>query len=151
MAERRHGVLRLDPMVESRPVAPSAAQMAGPQGAAGGFARVTPSSRYTSAVAVRSNYNHWDVYNRGWYTDHPGAWFAAGWATGAAWRAASWNSVGTWMNYYPTTPVYYDYGNTISYENDNVYVNGQEAGTTQEYYQQAANAGDDRCPVTDHR
>ncbi len=99
---------------------------------------MTPSNRYTSATAVRSNYDHWGVYGRGWYTDHPGAWFAAGWATGAAWRAATWNSVGAWMDYYPPTPVYYDYGNNITYENNNVYVDGQDAGTTEQYYQQAS-------------
>ncbi len=36
------------------------------------------------------------------------------------------------------TPVYYDYGTNITYENDNVYVDGQDAGTTQQYYQQAS-------------
>ncbi|WP_417744580.1 protocadherin [Rosistilla oblonga] len=111
--------------------------VAGPAGAAAGFARVTPSNRYTTAVGVRTNYNHWDIYGGRWYTDHPGAWFAAGWATGAAWRAASWASVGAWMDYYPTTPVYYDYGNNITYENNNVYVDGQDAGTTEQYYAQA--------------
>jgi hypothetical protein len=112
--------------------------VAGPRGAAAGFARVTPTGRYSAATAVRTNYNHWDVYDRGWYTDHPGAWFAAGWATGAAWRAATWNSVGSWLDYYPTTPVYYDYGNNITYEDNSVYVNGQDAGTAEQYYQQAS-------------
>ncbi len=42
------------------------------------------------------------------------------------------------MDYDPPAPVYYDYGNNITYENDNVYVNGQDAGTTQQYYQQAS-------------
>ena len=112
--------------------------VAGPAGAAAGFARVTPSRRYTSAAAVRGNYDHWGVYGRDWYTNHPGAWFAAGWATNAAWRAATWNSVGAWMDYDQTTPVYYDYGNNVTYENNNVYVNGQDAGSTQQYYQQAS-------------
>ncbi len=112
--------------------------VAGPQGVAAGFARVTPSSRYTTAAAVRTNYNHWGVYGRGWYTAHPGAWYAAGWATGAAWRAATWNSVGDWLGYASATPVYYDYGNNVTYENNNVYVNGQDEGTTQQYYEQAS-------------
>ncbi len=111
--------------------------VAAPTGLAAGFARVTPSNRYRSATAVRSNYDHWGVYGGDWYTDHPGAWYAAGWATGAAWRAATWNSVGAWMDYYPTTPVYYDYGNDIVYEDNNVSVNGQDVGTAQQYYQQA--------------
>ena len=110
----------------------------GPHGAAAGFARVSPSSRYTSAAAVRGNFNHWDIYGRTWYTAHPGAWRAARWPAGAAWTAAAWNSVGAWMSYYPTEPVYYDYGNTVTYQDDNVYVNGQDAGTAEQYYQQAS-------------
>ncbi len=107
-------------------------------GAAAGFARVTPSGRYTSAVAVRGNYNHWDVYGAGWYMNHPGAWYATGWAAGAIWRTATWGSVGTWVAYPMESPVYYDYGNNITYQGDTVYVNDEPAGTAQEYYDQAS-------------
>lgn len=110
----------------------------GPGGVAAGFTRISPSGRYTTAAAVRTNYNHWDVYGAGWHTAHPGAWYAAGWATGAAWRAATWNSVGAWLSYPVTAPVYYDYGNTVTSDGESVYVDGQSAGTTQEYYQQAS-------------
>ncbi len=109
----------------------------GPNAVAGGFARVSPSGRYTSAAAVRVNYNHWDVYGSGWYTAHPGAWMAAGWTASTAWQAASWSSLSSWMNYYPPAPVYYDYGNNITYQDNSVYVNGEPSGTPQEYYQQA--------------
>ena len=63
---------------------------------------------------------------------------AARWGANDAWRAATWNSVGAWMDYAQTAPVYYDYGNNVTYENNSVYVNGQDAGTTQQYYQQAS-------------
>jgi hypothetical protein len=106
-------------------------------GAAAGFVRTSPSYRYTSAASVRANYSHWGVYGGSWYTDHPGAWFAAGWGAGAAWRTATWSSVGAWMSYYPAQPVDYDYGNTVVYQGNNVYVNGQDAGTADEYYNQA--------------
>ena len=33
----------------------------------------------------------------------------------------------------------YDYGTTVTYENNNVYVNGQDAGTSQQYYDSAEN------------
>jgi hypothetical protein len=42
------------------------------------------------------------------------------------------------MGYPVTTPIYYDYGNNITYEGDTVYVNGESAGTSQEYYEQAS-------------
>ena len=110
----------------------------GPRGAAAGFARVTPSGRYSAGVAVRGNFNHWDYYGAGWYTNHPSAWRAAAWGADTAWRAATWSSVGAWMNYYPAAPVYYDYGNTVTYQDNSVYVNGQDAGTSQQYYDQAS-------------
>ena len=47
------------------------------------------------------------------------------------------------MSYYPTQPVYYDYGNTVTYRDDNVYVNGQDAGTADQYYQQASTLAED--------
>ncbi len=124
-------------------------QYSGAQGAAAGYAagsnryatgfnQVSASTRYGTATAVRGNYNHWGAYGAGWYTAHPSAWHAAGWASGAAWHAATWNSVGSWMSYYPSTPVYYDYGNNVTYQNNDVCVNGQDVGTSQQYYDQAS-------------
>jgi hypothetical protein len=110
---------------------------AGPGGVAAGFTRVTPSGRYTCAAAVRGDFNHYGLYGAGWYGRYPGAWLCAGWAAGAAWNAATWDSVDSWMSYYPPSPVYYDYGNNVTYANNNVYVDGQDVGTSQEYYDQA--------------
>ncbi len=111
---------------------------AGPRGYAAGFARVSPSGRYSSAVAVRGNFNHYNIYGRGWYTNHPGAWFAAGWAAGSAWNAATWSSLTPWFGYYGVQPVYYDYGNNVVYQDNSVYINGQDVGTSQAYYDQAS-------------
>jgi hypothetical protein len=105
---------------------------------AAGFARVTPSGRYTAGVAVRGNFNHWGIYGAGWYTAHPGAWHAAAWGYGMAWRAATWASIGSWMSYYPATPVYYDYGTNVTYQDNSVYIDGQDVGTAQQYYEQAS-------------
>ena len=51
---------------------------AGPNGYAAGFARVSPSDRYATAGYVRGNFNHWNYFGPGWYSDHPGAWFCRG-------------------------------------------------------------------------
>ena len=112
--------------------------VAGPRGAAAGFARVTPSGRYMAAAGVRTSFNHWGLYGADWYRRYPGAWFAAGWATGYAWRAATWDSLGYYMNYYPSYPLYYDYGNNVTYQDEGVYVDGQNVGTPDQYYDQAA-------------
>ncbi len=111
---------------------------AGPGGVAAGFARVTPSGRYTAGVAVRSNFRHYGVYGRGWYARYPGAWLATGLAAGAIWNACTWGSASTYCGYSEAPPTYYDYGNNVVYEDNSVYINGDSAGTSQEYYDQAA-------------
>lgn len=112
--------------------------VAGPRGVAGGYARVSPSGRYACAAGVRSNFDRWGMYGGGWYVDHPGAWFAAGWAAGAVWTYPTWNSLGAWMNYYPAEPIYYDYGTNVTYQEGDVYVGEQSVGTSEQYYDQAA-------------
>lgn len=102
-----------------------------------GFDRITPSALYGDATAVRGSFNNWNIYNADWYGAHPGAWYAAGWGAGGAWRAATWNSVASWMNYATTAPVYYDYGDNVAVQGNNVYVDGQNAGTPEQYYAQA--------------
>jgi hypothetical protein len=81
-------------------------------------------------IAVRGNFNDWGIYGRGWYTAHPGAWYAAGWAAGSAWNWATWPVLGAWFGYADTVqPVSYDYGTNITYENNNVYYGDQSVGT----------------------
>lgn len=112
--------------------------VAGPHGYAAGFARVSPSDRYFTAAGVRGSYHDWNTFDRGWYTNHPGAWFAAGWAAGRCWWPCTWATVDDWFALTDDEPYYYDYGNTVVYQDDNVYVNNQDAGTAEQYYNQAA-------------
>src|SRR5262249_34964790 len=53
------------------------------------------------------------------------------------WNACTWNDAAAYCGYYDTQPVGYDYGNNVTYQDDNVYVNGQNVGTAQQYYNQA--------------
>ncbi|MCG8584570.1 MAG: protocadherin, partial [Pirellulales bacterium] len=102
-----------------------------------GFRHVSPSYRFNQAVIIRRGFHSWAIYSPAWYRRYPGAWFAAGWAAGYAWRAATWPAVYGWFGYPYMAPVYYDYGTNVVYENNNVYVNGQDVGTADEYYDQA--------------
>lgn len=111
---------------------------AGPAGVGAGFTRATPAGRYTAATGVRGNYNNWGVYNRGWYAQYPGAWFAAGWTANALWNTATWGTASSYCGYSEQPPVYYDYGTSVVYEDSNVYVNGDNAGTAEQYSEQAA-------------
>ncbi len=73
-----------------------------------------------------AGYNYWGGWaNRGpYYAYSPAAWAGVGAFMGGAMAAAQ--------------PVYYGYGTggNVYYENNAVYVNGQPAGTPQQYYQQ---------------
>ena len=104
----------------------------------GGFRPVTASARYTTAATVRRGYDHWGLYGRDWYARYPGAWFATGWAAGAAWRTCAWADAASYCGYTEAAPIYYDYGNNVTYQDNSVYMNGQEVGSSEQYYDQAA-------------
>ncbi len=68
---------------------------------------------------------------------HPGAWRPYGWGVGRFWGWSTWPGLVTWFGW-TAPPVYYDFGNTIVYTGDQVYIDGQPGPTATEYYQQAA-------------
>ena len=51
---------------------------------------------------------------------------------------ATWPSVGAWYGVGSVQPIYYDYGNNISYQGDQVYYGDQPVATADDYYQQAS-------------
>ncbi|QDU80762.1 hypothetical protein Pla110_24950 [Polystyrenella longa] len=113
-------------------------------GVGGGFNHVPTSTRYSDASAIRTNYNDVNIYGRGWYGAHPTAWRAAGWGAGYAWRDATWRSLGTWFAYPEyNAPLYYDYGDNVVYQGEDVYVSGKDVGTSEEYYNQASQLASD--------
>jgi hypothetical protein len=93
------------------------------------------------AGLVRSNFGYYNCFHPDWYAHHPGCWFAAGWAAGAAWTWATWPIVTGWCAI-SGPPAYYDYGNNIVYQNNNVYYDGQEVCTAQQYAQSATTLAD---------
>ncbi len=90
------------------------------------------------ANGVRNNLNNWHGYDAGWYGAHPGAWAATGWGLGAAWDTATWAGVGNWFGGWNASPVDYAYGNNIAYEGNQVYIDGQDAESAADYYDQVA-------------
>jgi hypothetical protein len=112
---------------------------------AGGAAAVaratTPLSGSVAAArgtAVRNSFDGHGAFDRGWYTNHPGAWFAAGWGASTIWRAATWPAVGAWCGWGAAAPIVYDYGNNVTYQGDQVYYGDQPVATADQYYQQAS-------------
>ncbi|HXY34766.1 MAG TPA: hypothetical protein VEI07_11100, partial [Planctomycetaceae bacterium] len=85
-----------------------------------------------------NNHPNWNQ----WANNHNWAWSPYGWgadAWGAAlWGAAAWPALGNWLGWGDIDSYPYDYGNYITYQNDNVYYGSQPAGTAQQYYDEAS-------------
>lgn len=106
-------------------------------------------NQHNNGNVVRANTGnrYWGAYNN---TGFHGAVVAGGYpyyhapafsAPGYGWQAATWAGVGAFMgaSLANQQPVYYAYGTggNVYYENNTVYVDGQAAGTSQEYLEQA--------------
>jgi hypothetical protein len=86
----------------------------------------------------RDHFNNWNAFGRDWYHNYPHAWFTVGRLAGTAWTSPTWDGIDDWFG--SDWPAYgYSYGDDITYANNNVYYNGQPAGTAADYYQEADN------------
>lgn len=145
---------------------------AGPYGAAAAGGRVVAGSgaygggfagtRYCGAADlrgqgayVRNNFGYYNAFRPNWYTRYPGAWYSAGWAAGSFWNNCSWMDCAGYMGYpATTTPLYFNYGDNVTYQDGNVYYGDQVAATQQAYAQQAAQiatAGQQAQPAADEK
>ncbi len=102
---------------------------------------------------VRNNFGHYDCFRPGWYNRYPGAWFAAGWAAGSAWPIPHGAAGFPWYGYPADyTPMYYNYGDNVTYNDGNVYYDNQVYASQADYAQQAtsiAAAGAAAMPPAD--
>lgn len=96
---------------------------------------------HTQGAYVRQGVAGYPCFRANWYTQYPGAWFAAGWAASTVWRAATWSSCASYG--YPAEPVYYDYGSNVVYQDDGVYQDGEKVASAEQYAQQATTLADD--------
>ena len=101
------------------------------------FHHQTPTQLRDRGDAVRRQFRDRDLFSRSWYGRYSGAWRARRWAYGDAWAWATWASLYGWFGYEGWDPIYYDYGGTIAYQDGSVYVNGQDVGTSDQYFGQA--------------
>jgi hypothetical protein len=96
----------------------------------------------TQGTYVRRSFNYYHCFTPNWYARYPGAWYTAGWVAGRAWTAATWPTLAVYCGY-PAQPVYYyDYGSTVTYQGDNVYMDGEPVATAAQYAQQATQIAD---------
>ncbi len=111
----------------------------GPAGGFGGTRYVPAASLGAQGAVVRGGFGYYNAFSPGWYTRYPGAWFAAGWAAGTAWNAVTWGGCSTYLGIAASTqPVYYDYGNTVTYQGGQVYYEDQPVATAADCSQQAS-------------
>jgi hypothetical protein len=96
---------------------------------------------HAQAGFVRGTFGYYNAFHPAWYAAHPNCWTAARWAAGDAWKTATWATLAAWCAI-PAAPVNYDYGNTVVYQDNSVYLNGTNVGTAQEYGQQATAIAD---------
>lgn len=96
----------------------------------------SPTAVTAQGNSVRSGFGYYNSFQPTWNTAHPGAWSAAGWNASSAWSPASWGAVSAACAI-PAQPIDYDYGNTVVYQNNTIYQDGQEVSPAPQYTQQA--------------
>ena len=82
-----------------------------------------------------------DWWNRHWHGHNHWHWHAHcnRYPRYWCWRPCTWVSVGAWLPYTWSDPYYYDYGNTIVYQDNSVYYGDTKVATEEQYYTQANN------------
>jgi hypothetical protein len=78
------------------------------------------------------------MYDQQWYSEHQSAWTPAGWNAAAAWAPVTWEAIAGHCGITNITPTPYNYGSNVTCIGGNVAVNGQPAGTAEEYSEEAA-------------
>jgi uncharacterized protein (TIGR03000 family) len=86
---------------------------------------------------VRSGFYHYGAFSTGWWTAHAAAWRPPLWGAAATWGLMTWPALAGWYGW-SASPIYFDYGNSIAYEGDEVYVDSMPVATAEQYYMQAA-------------
>jgi uncharacterized protein (TIGR03000 family) len=109
-----------------------------------------PSSLARSAAAVRKGFAHAQAFTSAWWRTQPQAWRPSGWKVSDAWVWATWPDLQAWLGI-DAAPIYFDYGNTIVYQGDEVKsdFDGPVLATAAQYYQQAADLAQSGRPTTD--
>jgi hypothetical protein len=87
-------------------------------------------------VSVRNRYANANFFTPSWYQSTPGAWYPSNWAGSGVWAPAAWGSVAGFCGY-TSDPMYYDYGNSLVYQDDQVYYNGDPIASVADYAAQA--------------
>jgi hypothetical protein len=103
------------------------------------------------AIAARKAFQAEAVFTPAWIADHSEAWHSAN-MTETVWTAAAWPGINAWFGAaWPEN--YYNYGNTIVVQGDDVYYQGRPVAAASEYAQAAidlAASGPKDAELDDH-
>ena len=103
----------------------------------------------TQGVDVRRSFVGYNTFSTTWYRAHPAALRVPAWTAATFWAWSPYANVAVFCGY-PPTPVIYDYGSNIVYEDNRVDDNGEPIATAEEYANQAlqlAAAGQEAKPA----
>lgn len=100
---------------------------------------VSQAGMVARGAAVRNNFHHYDdLFNRDFWNRYDRAWWYPGWGGGWCWGYTGWGDLCSYWGYSDTDePVEYDYGNNITYQDDQVYYGNQPYMSATDYYEQA--------------
>src|SRR5262249_14489608 len=103
---------------------------------------VSQNTLFRQGSSIRKNFGHWDCFHGRWWDRFPGCWHPGAWiAAGVVWALPAWDVVYPYVGY-PEEPIYYDYGTNVVYQDDGVYVNGEQTATAAEYADEAQQYAD---------
>jgi hypothetical protein len=118
-------------------------------GAAGGYRAgaightttyLSPNTLRASAAVVRGGFVA-PYFTPNWYRVHTAAWVAPRWVGPGIWVPPAWPAVASFVGI-AAPPVAYDYGSSVVINDNSVYVNGEPAGSAEDYAAQAAALAD---------
>lgn len=103
--------------------------------------RVSSEGLANQANLVRNNFRNYNLFRPNWWANHPNAWWNHEWHDWYPWRWSTWNEWGPWWGIGGGIwPIYYDYGDTITYDdNGNVDYGYNSVCSAADYYQTAQN------------
>jgi hypothetical protein len=121
-------------------------QYSGAEGAAAGVAVANYNEPAASGAAgaaagyaaVRDNVNHDPgMYGQQWYGEHEAAWAPDGWSASTPWTPSTWAAIAANCGYGNSPAVSYNYGDNVTCVGGNVVIDGQPAGTAEDFSHEA--------------
>jgi hypothetical protein len=97
---------------------------------------VSPAVIRTQAASVRAGFYR-GVFSAGWFQVHRTSWPPLRWRVPNFWVAPAWTNVALYVGI-SAPPVVYNFGSNVIIVNNQVYVNGSQVGSADQFAQQAA-------------